>query len=120
MKTKLSAAIVVISASLLSLPVPASAAQMAGFTKNLPERASGSGLVQKVRRRRRRGRRRRGRGNAGAAAAGAIFGFALGSIIADQAARHRDAVEWCLRRYRSYDPETGTWIDNKGRVRRCP
>lgn len=119
MKFKLSAAIVVMGASLLGLPVPASAAQLAGFTKNLPERASGSALVQKTRSRR-RGRRRRGGGDAGGAAAGAIIGLALGAIIASQATQYNRSVEWCMQRYRSYNPRTGTWIDFKGRVRRCP
>ncbi len=118
MKFKLSTAVVVIGASLLGLPVPASAAQLAGFTKNLPERVSGSALVQKTRSRRRR--RYRGHDDAGAVAAGAIIGMALGAIIASQASQYNRSVEWCMRRYRSYNPRTGTWIDYKGRVRRCP
>lgn len=97
MKFKLSTAVAVIGVSLLGLPVPASAAQLAGFAKNLPERVSGSGLVQKVRRRRRR-RRNRG-GNAGAAAAGAAIGI-FGAIIANEAARARERqVEDCYRRF---------------------
>lgn len=117
MKFKLSAAVVVIGASLLGLPVPASAAQLAGLTKNLPAQTFGLSLVKKTRFRRRRGRYR---GDAGAAAAGAIFGLALGAIIASQATRYDRTVEWCMRRYRSYDPETGTWVDYKGRIRYCP
>jgi hypothetical protein len=98
MKFKLSTAVVVLGASLLGLPIPASAAQLAGFTKNMPERISGSALVQKVRRRR---RRRRNRGNAaGAAAAGAAIGF-FGAIIANEAAKaHERRVEDCYRRHR--------------------
>lgn len=100
MKFKLSTAIVVIGASLLGLPVPASAAQMAGFTKNLPERASGSGLVQKVRRRNRNRNRNRGGNAAGAAAAGAAIGI-FGAIIANEAAKaHERSIEDCYRRHR--------------------
>ncbi len=101
---------VVIGASLLGLPVPASAAQLAGFTKNLPKQFGGTTLVEKVQRQRNRGNRARGGGNrrggggggnaAGAAAVGAAIGI-IGGIIANQAARtHEDNVENCFRRYR--------------------
>lgn len=30
-----------------------------------------------------------------------------------------DHVQWCLDRYRSYDPRTNTWISHGGRVERC-
>jgi hypothetical protein len=28
-------------------------------------------------------------------------------------------VQWCLDRYRSYDPRTNTWVSYSGRVRQC-
>ncbi|MGQ3348126.1 BA14K family protein, partial [Bosea sp. (in: a-proteobacteria)] len=31
-----------------------------------------------------------------------------------------DAVAYCSRRFRSYDPETGTYIAKGGVVRACP
>jgi len=101
MKFKLS--IVVLGASLLGLPVPASAAQFSGFNKSLSEKLFGSSLVHKVRSRGRGGRGRgRGRGGnaAGAAAAGAAIGF-FGAMIANEAARaHEERVEDCYRRHR--------------------
>lgn len=130
MKLKLSmtAAAAVIGASLLAMPAPASAAQFSGFSSGLPLQAQSfdNSLVHKVQRRGRPGRRgprrggRRGGGNAGAAAAGAIMGLAIGAMIAGQAAQHNRDVEWCMRRYRSYDPRTGTWVDYHGRIRHCP
>ncbi len=110
----------VLGASLLALPAPASAAQFAGLSTSLPVQAQSfdSSLVQKVRHRGRRHHRRRG--DAGAAAAGAVIGLALGAMIASQAAQYNRSVEWCMRRYRSYDPRTHTWIDYHGRVRYCP
>lgn len=46
-----------------------------------------------------------------------------GSIAANNAydgdgygSRH---VEWCLDRYRSYDPRTNTWVAYSGRVNQC-
>ncbi len=96
-KLKLSTAIVVLGASLLGVPLPASATQLGGLTKNTPARPSGSALVQKTRG---RGRGRRRGNNAGAAAAGAAIGI-IGGIIATQAARdHQNRVENCYRRHR--------------------
>lgn len=114
----------VLGASLLMLPAPASAAQFNGLSASLPVQAQSfdSSLVQEVRYRGRRHRRyhRRHRDDAGAVAAGAIIGMALGAMMASQAARYNRSVEWCMRRYRSYDPRTGTWIDYHGRIRYCP
>jgi hypothetical protein len=110
----------VLGASLLALPAPASAAQFAGFSaSNLPVQAQSfdSASVEKVgyyRHYHHHG------GNGGAVAAGAIIGLALGAIIASQASRYDRTVEWCMRRYRSYDPRTGTWVDYHGRIRYCP
>lgn len=28
-------------------------------------------------------------------------------------------VEWCLQRYRSYNPRTNTWVSYDGEIRRC-
>jgi hypothetical protein len=66
-----------------------------------------------------RGRGRgRGRGDwvAPAIIGGAIIG---GAIIADQA-RRRDAIEYCMRRYRSFDPESMTFLGNDGLRHPCP
>ena len=76
--------------------------------------------MQKVRYRGRRYHGHRGGNNAGAVAAGAIMGIAIGAIIANQAAQHNRSVEWCMHRYRSYNPRTGTWVDYHGRIRYCP
>lgn len=59
----------------------------------------------------------------GAAAAAGIIGLAVGAIAAGAAAdaqRNADShVRRCLRAYRSYDPDTDTYIDKRGRERRC-
>jgi BA14K-like protein len=31
-----------------------------------------------------------------------------------------DAVAYCMQRYRSYDPNTGTFLGNDGRRHSCP
>lgn len=121
----------VLGVSLLMLPAPSSAASFGGLSGALPAQAQAQAqsvdgaLVQKVRYRGRRhhgGHRRghRGGSDAGAVAAGAIIGMALGAIIANQAAQRNRSVEWCMHRYRSYNPRTGTWIDYHGRIRYCP
>ena len=111
----------VIGASLLALPAPASAAQFAGLSNNLPVQAqSFDGTpVEQVRYYRRYGHHHGG-GDGGAVAAGAIIGLALGAIIASQATQYNRSVEWCVQRYRSYNPRTGTWVDYHGRVHHCP
>lgn len=30
-----------------------------------------------------------------------------------------DHVQWCIDRYRSYDPRTNTWVSHGGRVEQC-
>jgi len=66
------------------------------------------------------GWQRGGGSNVGAAAAGAAIGLAIGAIIAGEAAHHQQAVQYCINRYRSYNPRTGIWIDRHGRRRHCP
>lgn len=64
-------------------------------------------------------------------AAGAIGALAAGAIAAQSrpvyvepapvyGAEDVDAVAYCSRRFRSYDPETGTYIAKGGVVRSCP
>ncbi|AMJ60302.1 BA14K family protein [Bosea sp. PAMC 26642] len=85
------------------------------------------------------------RGGRGAAvgagiAAGAIGALAAGALLAPgpvygspvyggpvyaepapvYASPDADAIAYCSRRFRSYDPETGTYIANGGVVRACP
>lgn len=64
---------------------------------------------------------RRGRDGsaAGAAAAGAAFGLFLGAIIASEAQRQQ-AVDYCMRRFRSYDPQSMTYLGYDGRRHPCP
>ena len=69
----------------------------------------------------------RGRGGGGVAALASArrsvigVGAAIvgGAIAADQA-RRSDAVEYCMRRFRSYNPETGTYIGFDGLEHPCP
>lgn len=63
--------------------------------------------------------RRRGRDDGGAIAAGILGGLVLGAIIASQAQPQR-SVEYCIRRYRSYDPYSRTYLGYDGYRHRCP
>ena len=64
-----------------------------------------------------RGWRGRGRGIGPALGIGAaIIG---GAIIADQA-RRGSAIEYCMQRYRSYDPESMTYLGFDGLRHPCP
>ena len=64
-------------------------------------------------------RRRGGGGDGGAVAAGILGGLVLGAIIANQAQQQR-SVEYCIRRYRSYDPYSRTYLGYDGRRHSCP
>ena len=121
MKFKLSviAAAVLVGASQLALPGPAAAAPFAPLPSGRMVQAQGpdDAIVQKVRYRH---HHYYGHGDGGAVAAGAIMGLALGAIIASQAAQYNRSVDWCMRRYRSYDPASHTWVDYHGRLHYCP
>lgn len=57
--------------------------------------------------------------DAGAAlAAGTIFGLAAGAIAAGAA--NNNAVAYCERRFRSYDPASGTYLGYDGYRHPCP
>lgn len=69
------------------------------------------------------GYRRGYRGDA--VAAGALGVLAIGGLAAAAAAAQPQPVmapprrQWCMDRYRSYNPADGTYIDRNGRVRYC-
>jgi hypothetical protein len=52
-------------------------------------------------------------------AAGVLGGLLLGAIIANEAQRGQ-GVDYCMRRYRSYDPQSMTYMGNDGRRHSCP
>ena len=54
-----------------------------------------------------------------AVGAGIAAGIIGGAIIADQA-RRSNAVEYCMSRFRSYNPDTGTYFTSRGEERPCP
>ncbi len=67
------------------------------------------------------GRRGYGGGGAllGGLAAGAIIGGAIAAGSANAAAQN-DAQSYCAQRYRSYDPASGTYMNNDGNRYPCP
>lgn len=72
-----------------------------------------------------RGRGRgRGRGDGGNIGAGIALGIGAavigGAIAASEAQRQRDAIGYCMRRYRSYDPQSMTYLGSDGYRRPCP
>ena len=58
-------------------------------------------------------------GDGGAAAAGVIGGLIIGAIIASEAQRQQ-AINYCARRFRSFDPNTMTYVGRNGVRYRCP
>lgn len=63
-------------------------------------------------------------GFAAGAAAGAILGGALSSQAQAPYYEDRyyydDAVQWCMRKYKSYDPYSRTWLGRDGYRHPCP
>jgi hypothetical protein len=55
----------------------------------------------------------------GAGVAGLAAGAAVGGAIAASQANN-DAVGYCASRYRSYDPQSGTYLGNDGLRHPCP
>jgi hypothetical protein len=66
----------------------------------------------------------RGGGNGaliGGLAAGAIIGGAIAAGAASQAnAAAQQNANYCAQRYRSYDPQSGTYLNNDGNRYSCP
>lgn len=65
----------------------------------------------------------RGRGDGVGAAIGigvgaAIIGGAIAASAAEQ--QRRDAIGYCMQRYRSYDPNSMTYLGNDGFRHPCP
>jgi hypothetical protein len=64
--------------------------------------------------------RGRGGGNVGAAIGLGIGAAVIGGAIAAQQAQQQDAVGYCMRRFRSYDPASMTYLGSDGLRRPCP
>ena len=65
----------------------------------------------------------RGRGNGVGAAVGIGVGAAIigGAIAASAAEQQRqEAINYCAQRYRSYDPNSGTYVGRGGMRYPCP
>lgn len=65
---------------------------------------------------------RGGDDGAGAAVAAGIIGLAVGAMAAGAARnayRGDSHVRWCLNRYRSYDPDSDTYVGYDGRRHYC-
>lgn len=65
----------------------------------------------------------RGGGNGaliGGLAAGAIIGGAIAAGAAQQNAQSQQGASYCAQRYRSYDPQSGTYLNNDGNRYPCP
>ena len=49
-----------------------------------------------------------------------FWGLGTGVVITTGRARYGSRhVQWCLNRYRSYQPRSNTWVAYSGRVRQC-
>jgi hypothetical protein len=124
MKMKLKSAIAVFGSSVFLAAAPAPAAPIGADVIQNAHSHQASPLTEV----RYRGRHWRHRhyyrrhhhdDDAGAVAAGAIFGLAAGAILGNAAAGN-NAVAYCSRRFRSYDPASGTYLGYDGYRHSCP
>ena len=61
------------------------------------------------------------RGSWGPAVGAGVAGLIIGGALASQAAQARnDAVAYCMQRFRSYDPASGTYLGYDGYRHSCP
>ena len=56
----------------------------------------------------------------GGLAAGAIIGGAIAAGAAANNAQAQQNANYCAQRYRSYDPQSGTYLNNDGNRYSCP
>jgi len=61
-----------------------------------------------------------GGGNVGAGVAIGIGAAVIGSAIIASEAQRRDAIGYCMQRFRSYDPQSMTYLGNDGFRHPCP
>lgn len=110
-----------ILAATLAPTVPARAAPLQPYAL---AQASGSAAPQAVQYRRHYGYRGWGHRHHGYGGAAALGGLAAGAIIggaiANSQAQAADAQAYCAQRYRSYDPASGTYLNNDGNRYPCP
>ncbi len=71
-----------------------------------------------------------GGGDLGGAIVGGVIGGIIGGVLAPRAyypppqpyyqPQPVDPIEYCIRQFRSYNPETGFYLAYSGQYRRCP
>jgi len=66
------------------------------------------------------GGRGRGGGGVGAAIGLGVGAAIIGGAIAASEAQRQNNVNYCLQRFRSYDPGSGTYLGNDGFRHPCP
>lgn len=123
---KLLAAALLAGATTLSFSMPATSAPIMNSAPSVATAASGDVTTVQYRRHHHHGYHghhgyRRGYGGTAAGvgiglAAGAIIG---GAIAASQAQAQQNHA-YCSQRYRSYDPGSGTYLNNNGMRYPCP
>lgn len=122
---KLLAAVLLAGSASLAVSAPATAAPL--MTDTVLSGAAASSNVENVQYYR-RGYGHRGyyghRRGYGGTAAGVGIGLAAGAIIggaiAASSAQAQQNAAYCSQRYRSYDPRSGTYLNNDGNRYPCP
>jgi len=122
---KLLAAVLVAGSAALAVSQPATAAPlMNDMTLGKAAPASDVTNVQYYRRgyghRGYYGHRRGYGGTAAGVGIGLAAGAIIGGAIAASSAQAQQNAAYCSQRYRSYDPQSGTYLNNDGNRYPCP
>ena len=122
---KLLAAVLVAGSAALAVSQPATAAPlMNDMTLGKAAPASDVTNVQYYRRgyghRGYYGHRRGYGGTAAGVGIGLSAGAIIGGAIAASSAQAQQNAAYCSQRYRSYDPQSGTYLNNDGNRYPCP
>jgi hypothetical protein len=89
-------------------------------SKDLATQTGANSLVEQLRRRGHRGRHFDHDGGSGSGVAAGIIGsLFLGAIIVNEAQRQQ-AIEYCARRYRTFNPDSMTYMGCDGYPHPCP
>jgi BA14K-like protein len=118
---RLLAVALLVSSTTLASSLPATSAPLMNNVGLLKTASSSDVTTVQYRRWHRHGYYR---GGGGGGAAGLGIGLAAGAIIggaiAASAAQANQNAAYCAQRYRSYDPRSGTYLNNDGNRYPCP
>lgn len=109
-----------VSSTMLASSLPATSAPLMNNVGLIKAASSSDVTAVQYRRWHRHGYYRGGGGSAAGLGIGLAAGAIIGGAIAASAAQANQNAAYCAQRYRSYDPRSGTYLNNDGNRYPCP